>query len=159
MRGRGKVLDWFKQAGRDIGAFLKRTKILSKGGEFVRNLNILPPKWNAGLGFATNLAKTQGYGVRLAGSGRKMNFARSVHSSVRKNKMLSRGLEAAMNSGMVPAAHMGKLKTAHNVALSMGYGRRPPYRGDPVGRRLDEAITHRKKLAGGALRLAGSRQY
>ena len=143
LRGRGKVADWFSRAGRDINSFLKRSKILSKGGEFIRGLNVLPPQWNAALGAATGLAKRSGYGRRMCGRGTHLaggpllSRAKSVHHHVKAKKYVSRGLHMAMKSGLVPAKHASTVSHAHGLARSLGYGR----------------------MSGGALRLAGARKY
>jgi hypothetical protein len=143
LRRRGKVADWFKQAAKDVGGFLKKHKILSRGGDFIKSLNILPPAWNAGLGAATGVAKHYGYGrsgrgVRLAGESMAsvMSRGKSVHNTTRTKKFISRGLAMAMKSGLIPPQYAGALTQAHAISKSLGYGKR-----------------------GGALRLAGSRKY
>jgi len=143
LRGRGKVADWFKQAGRDINSFLKRSKILSKGGEFIRGLNVLPPQWNAALGAATGLAKRTGYGRRMCGRGTHLaggsmaSTIKRAHHAVKSRKLISRGLHMAMKSGLVPSKYAGAVSHAHGLSKSLGYGR----------------------MSGGALRLAGARKY
>ena len=142
MRGKGKLLDWFKQAAKDVGGFLKRNKILSKGGEFIRGLNVLPPQWNSALGVATGLAKKAGYG-RMSGHGTHLAGgsawakAKGIHHHVKAKKYISRGLHMAMKSGLVPSKYAGAVSHAHGLSKSLGYGR----------------------MSGGALRLAGARKY
>ena len=142
LRGRGKVADWFKQAGRDINKFLKKSQILSKAGNFIHGLNVLPPAWNAGLGVASSVAQKAGYG-RMSGRGTHLaggsliSRAKSIHHHVKSKKYLSRGLHTALKSGLVPAKHAAKVSHAHGLAKSLGYGR----------------------MSGGALRLAGARKY
>ena len=68
LRGRGKVADWFRQAAKDVGGFVKKHHLLSRGGNFLKGLNVLPPQYNAALGVASGLAKKAGYG-RMAGRG------------------------------------------------------------------------------------------
>jgi len=156
LRGRGKILDWFKQAAKDVGGFLKRNKILSKGGEFIRGLNVLPPQWNSALGVATNLAKKAGYGRRMCGRGTHLaggSMASSIkraHHAVKSRKLISRGLHMAMKSGLVPAKHASTVSHAHSIAKSLGYGRMS-------GGSLGSAMYRR--TSGGALRLAGARRY
>jgi len=142
MRGKGKLADWFKQAAKDVGGFLKRNKILSKGGEFIRDLNVLPPQCNAALGAAIGVAKKYGYGrmsghgTHLAG-GSMVSTIKRAHHAVKSRTLISRGLHMAMKSGMVPSKYSGALSHAHGLSKSLGYGR----------------------MSGGALRLAGSRKY
>ena len=161
LRGRGKVAQWFQQAGRDINGFLKRSQILSKGGEFIRGLNVLPPKWNAALGVATNLAKKSGYG-RMAGRGTHLaggsmaSAVRRAHDAVKSRKLISRGLHMAMKSGLVPAKHASTVSHAHGLAKSLGYGRMS---GGSVGALLYKRTAGLSRLSGGALRLAGARRY
>ena len=160
LRGRGKVADWFRQAGRDINGFLKRSQILSKAGNFIHGLNVLPPAWNAGLGVATNLAKKSGYG-RMSGRGTHLaggsmaSAVRRAHDAVKSRKLISRGLHIAMKSGLVPAKHASTVSHAHGLAKSLGYGRMS---GGSVGSLLYKR-TSGKRLSGGALRLAGARKY
>ena len=143
LRGRGKVADWFKQAGRDINSFLKKNKILSKAGNFIHGLNVLPPAWNAGLGVASSVAKKAGYGRRMCGSGTHLaggsmaSVIKRAHHAVKSRRLISRGLSLAMKSGMVPAKHAATVSHAHHIAKRLGYGR----------------------MSGGALRLAGARKY
>ena len=158
LRGRGKVADWFRQAGRDINGFLKRSQILSKAGNFIHGLNVLPPAWNAGLGVATNLAKKSGYG-RMSGRGTHLaggsmaSAVRRAHDAVKSRKLISRGLHIAMKSGLVPAKHASTVSHAHGLAKSLGYGRMS---GGSVGSLLYKRTS---RLSGGALRLAGARKY
>ena len=155
LRGKGKVADWFRQAARDVGGFLRRNKILSKGGAFLQGLNVLPPQWNSALGVATGLAKKAGYG-RMSGSGTHLaggSMASSIkraHHAVKSRTLISRGLHMAMKSGLVPAKHASTVSHAHSIAKSLGYGRMS-------GGSLGSAMYRR--TSGGALRLAGARRY
>jgi len=158
LRGRGKVADWFKRAIKDVGGFVKKHHLLSRGGAFLQGLNVLPPAWNAGLGVATGLAKKAGYGrmsgrgTHLAG-GSMVSTIRRAHNAVKSRKVISRGLHIAMKSGLVPAKHAATVSHAHGLAKSLGYGRMS---GGRVG-----SLTYRRPLPhrGGALRLAGARKY
>ena len=139
-----------------MGGFLKRNKILSKGGAFLQGLNILPPQWNSALGVATGLAKKSGYGRRMCGGGTHLaggsflSRAKSAHHAVKTRKLISRGLNLALKSGLVPAKHVGTVSHAHGLAKSLGYGRMS---GGSMGSLMY------KRTSGGALRLAGARKY
>ena len=142
LRGRGTVAQWFQRAAKDVGGFLRRNKILSRGGDFIKSLGILPPAWNAGLGVATGLAKKAGYG-RMSGNGTHLaggsmaSTIRRAHHVVKSKRLMSRGLHMAMKSGLVPSKYAGAVSHAHGLSKSLGYGR----------------------MSGGALRLAGARKY
>jgi hypothetical protein len=153
LRGRGKVADWFRQAFKDVGGFVKKHHLLSRGGNFLKGLNVLPPQYNAALGVASNLAKKAGYG-RMSGRGTHLaggsflSRAKSVHQAVKSRKLIFRGLHMAMKSGLVPSTYAGAVSHAHGLSKSLGYGKSGGSMGSLMYRRT----------SGGALRLAGSRK-
>ena len=144
MRGRGKVADWFKGAIRDVNSFLKRNKVLSSIGQALTD-NVVPPQWKPLAQQGVNIAKRSGYGrCGMVGRGAKLDALKRMNATLRERKYISRGLAGALKYGLVPAQYTPAVQKAHDVSKLLGYGMR-------TGR----GIT----LAGGALRLAGSRRY
>jgi hypothetical protein len=53
-----------------------------------------------------------------------MDLLGKANSFLKSNQLVSKGLGALANSGLVPAKYAGYVNTAGNVANSLGYGRR-----------------------------------
>ena len=64
MRGRGKFIDWVKNAGQKVNSWLKSSKALSRAGDFALQSGLVPQQYRAILGNAVDLARTNGYGRR-----------------------------------------------------------------------------------------------
>ena len=143
MRGRGKVADWFRGAIRDVGSFLKRNKILSKVGQALTD-NLVPPQWKGLAQQGVDIARKAGYG-RMSGRGAKLDSLKRMNATLREKKYVSRGLAGALKYGLVPAQYTPAVQKAHDISKLLGYGQMRAGRGI--------------RLAGGALRLAGSRRY
>jgi len=73
-RGRGKVLNWLKKAGKSVNKFLKRSHLLSKAGQFLLDQHLVPPQYAPQASMAIKAAKMAGYGSR--GYGKKKQTRR-----------------------------------------------------------------------------------
>jgi hypothetical protein len=63
-RGRGKVLNWLKRAGKSVNKWLKKTHALSRAGDFLLKQGIIPAQYAPQAAMALK-------GVQMAGYGRK----------------------------------------------------------------------------------------
>jgi len=72
-RGRGKVWNWLKKAGKSVNHWLKKTHALSKAGDFLIKQGLVPPQYAPQATMAIKAAKLAGYGkkkkTRRYGSG------------------------------------------------------------------------------------------
>lgn len=76
LRGRGKVLDWLKGAAKSVHGFVKKHKLLSRGGDWLQKSGMVAdPKLSAALGLATKGAALAGYGRRKARIGMGVRLA------------------------------------------------------------------------------------
>lgn len=73
-RGRGKVLNWLKKAGKNVNAWLKKTHALSRAGDFLLKQGLIPPQYSTQAGLALQGLKTAGYGKKKR-SGRGLGLA------------------------------------------------------------------------------------
>ena len=73
-RGRGKVLNWLKKAGKNVNAWLKKTHALSKAGGFLLKQGLIPAQYAPQAGLALQGLKMAGYGNR--GYGKKKQTRR-----------------------------------------------------------------------------------
>ena len=65
LRGRGKLIDWMKNAGARVNTWLKSSKALSRAGDFALQSGLVPQQYRAILGNAVDLARSKGYGRRM----------------------------------------------------------------------------------------------
>ena len=64
MRGRGKFIDWVKNAGQKVNSWLKGSKAISRAGDFALKSGFVPQQYQALLSNAVDIARTNGYGRR-----------------------------------------------------------------------------------------------
>ena len=69
-RGRGKVLNWLKKAGKSVNHWLRKTHALSKAGQFLLKEGLVPAQYAPQAAMALK-------GVQMAGYGKKKRGVRS----------------------------------------------------------------------------------
>ena len=76
LRGKGKVWDWVKGAAKSIHGFVKKNKLLSKGGNWLQQSGLVnDPRLATALSMATKGASMAGYGRRRARLGMGVRLA------------------------------------------------------------------------------------
>ena len=76
LRGKGAAWDWIKNAAKTIHGFVKKNKLLSKGGNWLQQSGLVnDPRLKMALSGATSLASKAGYGRRSARRGMGVRLA------------------------------------------------------------------------------------
>jgi hypothetical protein len=76
LRGKGSALNWIKNAAKSIHGFVKKNKLLSKGGNWLASSGLVnDPRLKMALAGATSLASKAGYGRRRARMGMGVRLA------------------------------------------------------------------------------------
>ena len=74
-RGRGKVLNWLKKAGKNVNNWLRKTHALSKAGQFLLKEGLVPAQYAPQAAMALQGVKMAGYGRKKKRYGRGLGLA------------------------------------------------------------------------------------
>lgn len=76
LRGKGAAWTWIKNAAKTIHGFVKKNRLLSKGGNWLQQSGLVnDPRLKMALSGATSLASKAGYGRRSARRGMGVRLA------------------------------------------------------------------------------------